>query len=39
MLCEFSNGNLSFGQLVDMKWKLDSQYWEVYSEEIVDLVE
>lgn len=39
LLSEFNNGNITFEQLVSAQWELNSKYWKIHSEEVVELVE
>jgi hypothetical protein len=39
ILCEYSNSYLSVEELIGMKWTIDSRIRQVFSEEVVELVE
>ena len=39
LLSEFNSQNISFEQLVSAQWELNSQYWQVHTEEVIELVE
>jgi hypothetical protein len=39
LLSEFNNGNITFEQLISAQWELNSKYWRLHSEEVVELME
>lgn len=39
LLNEFNSGNITFEQYVSAQWELNSKYWQLHSEEVVELVE
>jgi hypothetical protein len=39
LISEFNNGNITFEQLVSAQWELNSKYWKIHSEEVVELVD
>ena len=39
MICEFSNKNLTFKEVIENQWNFNANIWKVYAEEVVELVE
>jgi hypothetical protein len=39
LLSEFNNQGITFEQWVSAQWELNSKFWQIHAEEVVELVE